>query len=1195
MGRLNKGLFGLVAFGMLPVAACAQTPPAQAPAAQPTPPAPVSPTVATATPAPATKVVDISGTPALDVITLSAFGPGVPLRFGSVVPNSEIVQLDGKALYPGTDYSMDYAVGVVYLMVAQAAGETLTVGYRYKPGPMAVAPGLQISGLTPFQYALMPGSINMFTGLGMTERTSDGRVMQSNLYGWNNSLKAGGGQITGLYVLGDRQMSNNISGFDANPFAQPTHSAIGPGQSQLVVQDYKTNLLGGNASFDYQDVSRGFTGFGAASASGMDADSVKQLQAERGFTRTGFALSDMRVGGLYISDSYREVKDGSSGISWSTLGMSGGGFKFNYGTQMVDSHFNRFKDLGESNKDQLGKESGIGRSYMYGEYAQKFATLSYSNQRIIDSVSQREVLQQKVAINSDKYKFNMGKENVDPGFMRFDSILATEKTQFGREAGTKREWLALQSTALGNTTPFNYDQIAIQSAGAQYKAQDIGVTSKTWSLQHVDRKVDPLFMSVGTQSDADIDSNVKTVAAMYGTDIKPTPNDRAEWIGTHGLDRKYDGFSSTSLIKGWNVSASELSLKGLTDGGKVDTFGISSKNVLLSYRHENLGAQFDEVTTMMDLEKARLGLLPGLDRTDIDLQVTSGKRKFDAAALTGSTTTGTFERGTLTYDDPNLSIQGGARSVSGGFRDSASLIDPGKDVLGQLQGFNEGDIKVKWQLMPNMTLNSVAQNAYDPETNNTWRTRNNILDWSPDKSTQVNITDLDQKSTIPMFTMFDDSVEKMSVTKNLGRYGVLKLLEEQDSFTGLDARLLSQKRDYLSYEAKIDPTIGFKTEQTLTHYADGTEENINSNTLSKDLSKRAGVSVNDTERNVQGVTQEQHTGYGFWYDLGGGVKVSYGYAKADLPEDQGTSNSSLTIGKAPAAGQPPNTVQPGQIGNVVLGAGYFSNQWETGDRTQTNGNIALSNAKPFNLGSLHEIKFALNLDTATDHATMLHENKLVGASGKIGTNSIGYEYKSQMDPTGLRAIDRTVKLATDPSDKKMLNAIVSYKDRTTTTDQTILIRDYSLMFRPVKNFLLTNQLQTNPEVANTNVLLGSVPQAASSNKWSLDYKQGPNLTMGGSYVELRNGLTNSLSRTAGVNAKLWEKGGSPVTLFYGLEEADSANLYRTTIRYSIEYDQKPASNQMFSLLLGSLSYEHTVPMGATANSLTLRINYQYSF
>jgi len=1181
MGRLGKGLIGAVIVGALPAATHAQ-----------------APFALDTTPASTQKTADVGGTPAVDLISLNATGPGTPLRFGNIVPNSESVQLDGVSLRQGQDYMMDYAVGVVYLMVSQKAGQTLTVSYTYKAATVTPQSS-QFAGFTTFKYSLVPGSLNMITGLGMAERGENGSVMTSNLYGWNNAFKFGqSSSLSGIYIVDDRQKQNNLSGLGLDPTTAQTKSTIGAGQTQFILEDAKSSFLGGTTSFDYQDISKSFTGYNALSSSGLDDKTVKQLQAEKGLNRIGFSMTDMSYDGLKLSDSYKTVKDGENGIKWMNFGMADGGLKFNWNSQAVDKNFIRSKDLSETNKDQLGKEAGLSRNNTTGEWAQKFAKINYTESKISDDVNHKEISQKLWALDAGKYKFNMGSETVDTGFMRFDSLLAPEKTAFGREAGVNRQWLGFQGTFLGKDTPIALSQTKMTSATGTYQSQDVTLATKTWSLQHSDRKDSVNFASVGSLADPDIDANVKTIAGFYGTDIKPTPGDRAEFISTHGLDRKYDGFTDT--FKGIKVTASELNLKGVADTGKLDTFAISSKNMLLSYRKENLGAQFNEITTMMDLEKSRLGTLEGLTRTDIDFSATSGKKKLTFDNLAATTETGNVQRATLNYEDTKISIQTGARNVSSSFADANSLIDPDKAVFNQLIGYHEQDVKVKWQLMSNMNLNSTYQNMVDPVTNQTWRIRNNVLDWSPDKSTKVNYTDVEQHDSDSALALFDSSVEKLSLTKNMGRYGTLTVLNEDDQYKGINASLLSQNRDYISYEAKVTASTSFKTEQTLTNYANGTRDEVNANTVSTQLSQRAGVSLTDTQINRQGYNDESHRNYGFFYDFGNNVRLSYGYAQQGLPQDQGTSSSSFMLGKAPTATTPlqPGQVQPvqaGQLGDFQLGAGYFANQWDATNRNQTNGNVALTSSKPFKLGFVKDMKVAINLDTGTDRLAVIRENKLIGTSGTIGSNTIGYEYKSQMDPTGLRAIDRTVKLQTDQSDKKLFNATISYKDRTTTTDSQIIIRDYNLAARPLKNFLLTNQVQTNPDIANASAILGSIPQASSSDKWKLDYKQGPNLTVGGSFEQLLNNQTNSMSRTGGITAKLFEKSGSPLSLFVGVEQADQANLWRNTKRWSVQFDKKPASNQTLSLFVGSLSYEHSVPVGYHPENLTLRFNYQFRF
>jgi len=601
---------------------------------------------------------------------------------------------------------------------------------------------------------------------------------------------------------------------------------------------------------------------------------------------------------------------------------------------------------------------------------------------------------------------------------------------------------------------------------------------------------------------------------------------------------------------------------------------------------------------MMDLEKMRLGTLAGLNRTDLNFSTKIGNKSLAIDNLDVKTLTGTAQRTTVAYTDTKINIQAGSRSVSSAFVDAPSLVDPAKDVLNQMKGFSEQDVKVKWQLQNNMTLDSVYQDMHNAETNQNWRTRNNVLNWSPDKSTQINITDLEQRNSDSLTQLFDSSIEKFSLNRNLGRYGNLTILREEDKYQGIDAKILSQNRDYLAYEAKVTANTSFKTEQTITQFANGTHENINSNTISTTLTKNAGVSLTDTQVDREGKNDEAHRNYGFWYDLGGGVRISYGYAQQGLPNNQGTSNSSFTVGQTtnPNAqvGQA-QQIQQGTIGGMQVGGGYFANQWDAMNRTQTAGNLSLTTAKPFKFGMISNAKLTFNMDTGSDRANLTKENKLIGGSGNIGTNAVAYEYRSQLDPTGLRAIDRTVKVQTDPSEKKLVSANVSYKARTLTNDSQIMIRDFNLVFRPVKNFTLTNLLQTNPEVANPSAILGTIPQASRSNKWQLDYKQSPNMTIGGSWQELLNDQTHSMSRTGGLTFKMFEQTGSPLSVFIGVEQASQVNLWRTTERYSIQYDRKPASNQTMSLFFGSMSYDHTTPIGASVRNYTLRLNYQFRF
>ena len=285
----------------------------------------------------------------------------------------------------------------------------------------------------------------------------------------------------------------------------------------------------------------------------------------------------------------------------------------------------------------------------------------------------------------------------------------------------------------------------------------------------------------------------------------------------------------------------------------------------------------------------------------------------------------------------------------------------------------------------------------------------------------------------------------------------------------------------------------------------------------------------------------------------------------------------------------------GILGGIQFGqTGYVENRWDD-TRTQSFGNVQLSTARPFSLGFLRDVKLNFGLDTAADKAQWLKENRLISFTGKVGSNSLGYEYRSQMHPSGFRGIDRMFSFVTDPNDKQPLSASVKYKVRTLPWDDQVMIRDYSFTARPAKNVALTNQLQTNPEIAKGDSILGSITQAARVNRWKLDVKNNPNLTIGGSWDELINDQTHTRVRTGGLNLTLFGASGSPVQLFYGVEQNDTGGNRKTTGRYHIRYDQRPGPNQTLSFFAGNVSYQYSVADGLSKNNLTLRLDYQIRF
>src|SRR5450432_1375619 len=98
MIRLKSGALYCVAMGALPTAALAQVPFTISPS---------NPQVPTA---------EMVGTGAVDFIQIHSPSLGFPLRFGGVVANSETVDLNGRTLRKGDEYTVDYGSSMVCLL-----------------------------------------------------------------------------------------------------------------------------------------------------------------------------------------------------------------------------------------------------------------------------------------------------------------------------------------------------------------------------------------------------------------------------------------------------------------------------------------------------------------------------------------------------------------------------------------------------------------------------------------------------------------------------------------------------------------------------------------------------------------------------------------------------------------------------------------------------------------------------------------------------------------------------------------------------------------------------------------------------------------------------------------------------------------------------------------------------------------------
>ncbi|HWD39498.1 MAG TPA: hypothetical protein VG944_11660 [Fimbriimonas sp.] len=1196
--RLNRFGRGCV-FGILPLAVpCAAqaqaTPGIQASGA----------TVSNAVSAP-------TGQQSVDIIALRSYVGGTPLRHGNLIPGSEQLQLNGKTLTPGEDYAIDYVAGVIYLKVAQGLGDALVASYTFDPKPSTqAATGSSLGG---YQFSFLPGT-SLILGLGTSERQADGSVINSTLYGWHNAFSFGAkSSMNGLFLFGSQQQAGITNGFsfdDGNSAKPQAPSFGGSHQSKFLLENFNTAFAGGTMSVNYQDISKDFAGFSQVGAAGYSAADVTKYQAEKGLTRTGLSMAGMKFGGLTFDNSTSDVRDDHGQIKWQNTSVGFGGFKFNYNSQKVGDMFGRFADLSETNKDQLLKERGLSRENFSGEFTDKTGKLSFDSQSISDDIGKQSIAKQELRWSSKKYTVDLGADRVDQNFLRIASLTGPETAQWTPELGLKRKWLTFSAQIDPKLAPMTYDSIDMKGLSGKYQEHDAAFTGKSWTLQHIDVGSTPGFASMGAvaANDAAVTNQLKLISSTFGDNPAASPGDKGIYVANSGISRDYTAFGA-QLFKKWTTHLDVLKFKGAHDGGSAEDISLSNGSLSTSFHDQVFGPNFSEAASLMPIEQARLGVLPGLRRQDFNFsdQINKGS-KLTASNMYAQMSNDSAARTLIEYSNKGFDIAGSVRRVGPNFASAGSLVDPEAALLASMQGFQQRDLKATWNKLPNMTFTGEAQDAKDAFTGETRSMRNLAFVWSPNKTTTLTFTDNATADKTKLATLFNTEMRQMKLDKDFGKYGKFSFIDQDNVSEGNQVLLPSSHSDFASYEAQLNPRVSVKAEETLTHWSNGMSQSLSAETVSTQLTKRSGVSLTEVQTMGNSPAPDAHnTNYGVWYDLGGGVRVTYGYAHQFDQSNNQTTTTNFTVGANPAApaNSAYNTLQPGTLGSVALAAGFGSTAYQfapvagapgAAAHTQGFSNVALSTVKPIRLGPLTNIKFNIGVDNASDYTTWSKENNAFGFSGNLGANSFGFDYNSQLAALGVDGIDRTFHLQTDQSPNAVFKAKILYKIRTLPGDLNYTIRDFDISAKPGKNWEISNQLQTNPEVATPGVFLGTVPQAARSDKWNVDYKYDTNTTFGLTYQEMINEANDLRATTSGITLKLFQKSGSPLSLFFGQEDSIGGYLpHRLTSRYSIEFDQRPGPNKTLSLFLGNVSYDYSTVAGFNRDNWTIRANMQLRF
>ncbi len=1103
------------------------------------------------------------------------------LRFGAIKKGSETLEIGGRRLAKGTDYEIDYPSGTIYLKVQVQEGQQLRANYRYdeekgKSGSYGMAGTTSTSGFNGFKFDFAQGN-SAFVGLGMTERLGDGTVLSSNVYGLSNSFSLmPGTNVKGLFMVGQRdntQSTDMMSG-------SSNRSSVEEGQGKALIQALESKV-GAKGKFTayFQDIDSRFGGFQALGANGYSAEQVGQLAREKGLKRTALGFDNIGTDSANFSNSVQTVGDGQGTITRRTAGAEGKGFKLNWWSQDIDKGFTRFADIGAADWQQMGKERGLVREGISGSLGFGGAQTNFSTLKL-DS-EQGGLAKSSLGFTAGRWKIGFNEQRVDQGFVRFGDLRGDEWNggQLQHERGLLRRNYSVEGE-LGKDQKISASQGLVRTSNADFSSLDMTANLGRFSVEHISRSVDKDFNRLGNLG-GDVNGHAAAALKISGSG-GPQGNDAAAFLNSAGLDRS-SWWLGYTIDKNSTISLRTSAIKGTEDGLGSQELTIKSPNLNLKIRDQKTGDNFKEVSRLMPSEQGVHGASVGLNRQDIsgDMKL-GGSRTLAFSKTAAHDLGGDLTRETLSLRDKGLELDYKSRDVNSKFNGLGSFADPERDLFRALSGYKTQEGRLRWSPTKSLKVESDLWGWEEILGSKERFTERTLVRWQADKSTSLEMVNTEHRFGDEFGDNINQRGQRFTLGRDIASFGRLTLSQDAQTFDGADEKNPDSVTRSVSFQAKLNPKTGFKTEQSETRFEDGTKTTVLSNTLSTDLTNRAGVSVTQTNVNREGdKADETHRQYGFWYDFGKGIKFNYGYQRA-LNGQEGTLNSKSEL-------------TAGTVQDVKIDSASYSQIRQDDKRDQTIGRFSLASAKAMNWGILQDVKFSFNADTHRDQYRWQRENRAMSFAASHDAMGFGFDYNSQVSPTGDRAIDRFFSFTTDRTSKAEFVGSFKYGVRTLPSDQTVMIRDYSLSWKPTDSIVLKHSVVTNALANQNGVLLGTVHTPLRSNSWNLDVQNSKSIKAGLFWKENQDEARFLRSREGGINLVLNANNPSPISMSYGVHQVDDRGDRKTAHKFGFSFNQRPGPNQSWNIMFENLNWQHSRPENSLLQNWNARMDYSWRF
>lgn len=1083
----------------------------------------------------------------------------IPLRYGHVLAGSDRVELEGRALVRGREYTLDAVTGSLMLAVPVRDGTVLRVSYQYDPGASQTGVSGGGGGGAGMTFRLAPGT-SATIGLGMVERNADGSVLSSNVMGLKNSFSTGGTKLSGVLFVGQRTRSQSTNLFDGG-----SGGASEDGQGVAIVQSLSSRLFGGVMRADFQDVDERFNAVGALNFD--DAESVA-LSRERGLKRTAFSLSDANLFGLRQSLGVRQVGDDRGGITWRNAEAKIGGIGLSWAQQSVDPGFLRFGDLRDQDRDLLARERGLTREGL--EVAGRGA--QYRSDKV-EGLDGNGVYRQSFGFERGAWTLAYGDQKVDPGFARFGDLRLPGRDQLAREQGMTRRRFSL---GIGSSASFATSAVQTDTGGVA--ATDLSLTQGPWSFGVSRRDYDKGFDRASSLTGAELQEYVLALDRMFDPTAGLNGADVGSFMGNPGIDRSVARLGFAGKSSQWRLDHHVVSTaSGAVSEGR---FALQTPKTKFEASLLGVGRGFSEFGRLTPTEQQRLGPSAGLAKISLDLATNLGMgRSLTLSQMRASDSMGSAGRTRLSLELPWLRLDYARRAASVDFQAVRALADPERDRLAGLLGQGQSELNFQFQPIRRLEIAGQTLLVTDDPGQSRHAFQNHNVEWGLGAGWLASgrfRTDAWSKGGEDTF---NDRSWSVGLLKDFGRLGRLGLQHESRRVTGSQSALPHSDRLGLVYDLPVNDRFSLNTVTSGTRYADGSQETTYSQTLDAKVNKRLSVSfTNSHERGILDPQARTTRQFGARLDFGKGIVLNLGRSRKVEQTATGTHSDQFSLA--------PGTFQ----GVQVERASYSYNGWDD-TRDQHLGSFSFRNAAPLKWGALRDVRFQAVAETVRDGYLWQKEDRRYGVGANVMGASLDVGYRSQMTGDGYRAIDRTVKYVSDPTGQKPLRFSVLYGARTLPTNDEVAIRDYALSWQMAKGLQLEHSVVTNP-LQHGGPFLESTPIDERRNNWSLNWTRDPSRKLGLSWREVqRDRASDALYREAMANLTLFADNPSPITMSYGLVQWDRNGQRQTSHKFALAYTQRPGPNQSLSFSLTNMNFEHSVAAGLQPNQWGLRLDF----